>query len=246
MHRGTAKMMFSAIKSWILAAWHILPPNFRLLFWKVRGKCVPYQSVVFGGRVVLRGTDRSEAYRLIFPSPPIGRSVLDVGCHSGFYCFMAASEGAKDCLGVDINERHLSRAKRVLKRYNIPNVHFINEDALEYKFPRAFDVVLCLNLLQHLGTLDRVDALLKALLDAATGEVVLIFPTTRTPDQLYANESIDGKLYLLLSVKYLVERFCPTQMSHVQLPAHIYGPNRELVRIVNAIPRFCSVVEATE
>ena len=138
--------------------------------------------------------------------PQSAKAVLDVGCHSGFYCFMAASEGAKDCLGVDIDEKHLSRAKRVLKRYNIPNVHFINEDALECKFPRAFDVVLCLNLLQHLGTLDRVDALLKALLHAATGEAVLIFPTTRTRDQLYANENIDGKPYLLLSVKYLVRK----------------------------------------
>jgi SAM-dependent methyltransferase len=98
-----------------------------------------------------------------FPSPPIVRTVLDVGCHSGFYCFMAASEEAKYCLGVDIDERHLSRAKGVLKPYNIPNVHFINEDVLESKFPRECDVVLCLNLLPYLRTLDRVDALLKAL-----------------------------------------------------------------------------------
>ena len=52
-----------------------------------------------------------------------------------------------------------------------------------------------------------MDALLKALLHAATGEAVLIFPTTRTRDQLYANENIDGKPYLLLSVKYLVKDF---------------------------------------
>jgi hypothetical protein len=60
-------------------------------------------------------------------------------------------------------------------------------------------------------------------------------------------KALTGSLILLLSVKYLADRFCPTQMSHVQLPSHIYGPNRELVRIVNAIPRsVCSVVEVTE
>lgn len=231
MYGRTAEMMFSVIKNWMRVAWHILPPNMRLLFWKVRERYVPYQSIIYGGRVLMRGTDRSETYRLIFPSPPIGKSILDVGCHSGFYCFMAASEGATDCLGVDIDAKHLSRANRVLQQYQIPNVQFINADALECKFPRAFDIVLCLNVLQHLGTPRRADGLVKVLLDAATSEVALIFPTTRKPEQLYANESINGKPYLLLSVKHLAERFRSFQVSHVQLPAHLYGPNRVLVRI---------------
>ena len=192
---------------------------------------MPYQSVIINGRTVLRGTDRTETYRLIFPSPPIGKSILDMGCHSGFYCFMAASEGAKNCLGVDIDTEHLSRAIRVLRKYKIANVQFINEDALNCSFPRAFDIVLCLNVLQHLRTTCRVDALVEALLDAANGEVALIFPTTRKPEQLYANENIEGKPYLLLSVNYLAERFRPFEVSHIQLAPHLYGPNRVLARI---------------
>ena len=88
-------MTFSAIKGWMRTAWHILPSNIRLLFWKARGRCVPYQSIIFGGRVLLHGTDRGGAYRLIFPSPPIGKTVLDVGCHLWFLLFHGGFRGSK-------------------------------------------------------------------------------------------------------------------------------------------------------
>jgi 2-polyprenyl-3-methyl-5-hydroxy-6-metoxy-1,4-benzoquinol methylase len=203
-----------------------------MLYWNLRDRYVPYQSIIYNGRVLLRGRDRTEAYRLVFPSPPIGKTILDIGCHSGFYCFMAASEGAADCVGLDIDAKHLSRAESVLKRRAVANVHFINTDALRYRCSRTFDVVLCLNVLQHFKTPNDVEALLAILLDVAKAEIVLIFPTTTDPTEPYTIEFINGKRYLLLSVNYIRDKVQPFRVLHTDLPAQLYGPKRVLAHVV--------------
>src|SRR5215469_15807753 len=83
--------------------WRLIPAGVREGVWARFGYIVPYQKVIYQGRVLSRGTDRTETYDLLFPTPPTGKTVLDVGCHIGFYCFQACSDGARYCLGIDID-----------------------------------------------------------------------------------------------------------------------------------------------
>jgi 2-polyprenyl-3-methyl-5-hydroxy-6-metoxy-1,4-benzoquinol methylase len=203
-----------------------------MLYWNLLDKYVPYQRIVYKGRVLLRGRDRTEAYRLVFPTPPIGKAVLDVGCHSGFYCFMAASEGASQCVGVDMNPKHLSRGESILERYAIPNVRFIRADALALTLSDSFDVVLCLNVLQHQEDIYRVRELLRKLLVLTRGELVLIFPTTRDLDHACSVEYFNKRRYLLVSANYIAEAVRPCHLLQMNIPARLYGPNKVLARVL--------------
>jgi len=75
-----------------------------------------------------------------------GRSVLDIGCSSGYYGFVAKTRGAARVLGIDVDPIRIAQA-RVLR------------DTLELDVPLAvgaeaavggsFDVVMCMGVLYH-------------------------------------------------------------------------------------------------
>lgn len=216
--------------------WSTLPKGLRKKLWQARGWWYPYQSIIYGGRILRAGTDRSETYRIIFPSPPIGKTVLDVGCHSGFYCFMAASEGAAYCLGIDADARHLSRGRAVAQRHRISGLKFIHADVLKYQPDSQFDVVLCLNVLQHMSKLEHVESLLTKLLRSAREDLVLIFPFAKDSTCTHAYERRDGVPYLLLSSSYITQLCGGWKVLANELPDHLYGPDRLIVRISRRVP----------
>src|SRR5438270_13420841 len=93
--------------------WRQLPVSFRARVWEAWSGVIPYQRLSYRGKLLAWGTDRTEAYRLLFTDPPAGKSILDVGCHVGFYCFQAASHGAAYCLGVDRDGLRIAKARRI-------------------------------------------------------------------------------------------------------------------------------------
>jgi SAM-dependent methyltransferase len=75
------------------------------------------------------------------------RRVLDFGCGDGWQAVALARAGAREVVGIDTNERTLSRARQLAERYRTMNVCFASEipEALQGKF----DVVISQNAMEH-------------------------------------------------------------------------------------------------
>jgi SAM-dependent methyltransferase len=75
---------------------------------------------------------------------PMGSAVLDLGCGGGGPATRSLAE-RHDVLGVDISERQLERARRL-----VPKARFLRADATEVELqPASFDAVVSLFLLGH-------------------------------------------------------------------------------------------------
>jgi len=95
---------------------------------------------------------------------------LDVGCAEGYYINLVSHIRSNiDCVGVDISHRYIKKAK-----LRNPNAEFILCDAEFLPFKkRAFDLVLCSEVLEHVPNYTRA---LKELLDVTNTFLTLSFP----------------------------------------------------------------------
>ncbi|HEX7965005.1 MAG TPA: bifunctional 2-polyprenyl-6-hydroxyphenol methylase/3-demethylubiquinol 3-O-methyltransferase UbiG [Gammaproteobacteria bacterium] len=82
-------------------------------------------------------------------APLAGRTVLDIGCGGGLMAEGMAGRGAK-VTGIDLSEGALKVAKLHLKESGrqVEYLH-ISAEALAAERPGAFDVVTCLEMLEH-------------------------------------------------------------------------------------------------
>ena len=76
-----------------------------------------------------------------------------------------------------------------------------------------------------------MESLLASLLEIAEDHHILIVPLSNDAIQPFPHEFRDGVPYLLLSSTYLNRLFQSCFVQSYQLPAHLYGPNRLLMRI---------------
>jgi len=108
-----------------------------------------YQNIELPYGLSTGGTDRSSTAKAIFPDDMTGKSVLDLGCKFGFFCFEALKRGAKRAVGIDVDPYSLERARRLADCLGLPATFEIADIEKEPLHER-FDYVLCLNLLHHL------------------------------------------------------------------------------------------------
>ena len=108
-----------------------------------------YQRIELPYGLVTDGADRSSTANAIFPVSLEGKSVLDLGCNNGYFCFEAARRGATRALGLDVDPEMI-RKNKLLAEVLGCNVQFdiINLD--RQRLTERFDYVLCLNVLHHL------------------------------------------------------------------------------------------------
>jgi 2-polyprenyl-3-methyl-5-hydroxy-6-metoxy-1,4-benzoquinol methylase len=78
-----------------------------------------------------------------FPRDLTGKTVLDVGCNSGFYSFVAKLRGAKSVLGLDASRDYTEQALllREILGLNV-EFHCIDGHSLDENFG-SFDFVIC-------------------------------------------------------------------------------------------------------
>lgn len=82
-------------------------------------------------------------------SPVAELSVLDVGCGGGILSEALAQRGAK-VTGIDMGEAPLEVAKRHLQESNLDiDYQRITAEALAEQRPESFDIVTCLEMLEH-------------------------------------------------------------------------------------------------
>ena len=83
-------------------------------------------------------------------APMAGQKVVDIGCGGGILADAMARRGA-DVLGVDLAEKSLKVAKLHALEAGTPHVQYrnISAEALAAEQPGAFDVVTCMEMLEH-------------------------------------------------------------------------------------------------
>ena len=83
-------------------------------------------------------------------APLAGRRVLDVGCGGGILADAMARKGA-DVLGIDLAEKSLKVAQLHALETGTPHVAYrdIAAEALAEEMPGTFDVVTCMEMLEH-------------------------------------------------------------------------------------------------
>lgn len=130
-----------------------------------------YQKIDFGG-TTFDGKDRSPEYESIFPNPPTGKTILDIGCNLGYYSLRAGLEGAKRVVGIDNHQPFIDDANRVKNELSLDNVNFECIDFMNYPV-ESFDIVLCLYVMHHLPTPQKVENWLTKMNKIAKRMIVL-------------------------------------------------------------------------
>jgi SAM-dependent methyltransferase len=108
-----------------------------------------YQRIALPYGLFTEGNDRSATARQILPDDLTGKTVLDVGCSHGFFCFEAKRRGAKRVVGVDV-ESDVIRKNRLLADCLGLDVEFSVHNIEQAPISESFDYVICLNVLHHL------------------------------------------------------------------------------------------------
>lgn len=79
-----------------------------------------------------------------------GKSVLDIGCNAGFYCFEMKRRGAERVVGIDSDEAYLAQARFAAEVLG-ESVEFRNLSVYDVaRLGETFDVVLFMGVLYHL------------------------------------------------------------------------------------------------
>ncbi len=89
--------------------------------------------------------------RLLGPSGVRGKQVLDVGCGGGILAEAMARRGAAQVLGIDLADKPLKVAQLHALEAGIENVDYreVAVEALAIEQPATFDVVTCMEMLEH-------------------------------------------------------------------------------------------------
>ena len=124
-----------------------------------------------------------------------GRRVLDVGCGGGLAAEGMARMGAASVLGIDLSTKALGVAELHAMDGEVMNVRYreVAAEALAAEQPGAFDVVTCLEMLEHVPD---PAAVVRACADACKPGGWVVFSTLHRQPKAYAL-AVLGAEYLL-------------------------------------------------
>jgi 16S rRNA G966 N2-methylase RsmD len=141
-----------------------------------------YQKFVLPGGIETSGFDRSATANAIFDFDVTGKSLLDIGARHGYYCMEAKKRGAGHVVGVEESKRRCEVARAIQKLFGYADCEFIAgrfPDVFKGIMPKMrmrdgmFDVVLLLNVVHHLATVERAAAMVLDAARAAADRLIL-------------------------------------------------------------------------
>lgn len=112
----------------------------------------------------------------------MGSNVLDLGCGGGGYSIAITEYGA-NCFGIDKKLENIKFAEGFANKKNL-EVEFLHGDILELRdFDKKFDLILLLEVLEHLIRTDKIEIVLLWCKDhlSNSGKVFISFPPWYNP-----------------------------------------------------------------
>ena len=124
-----------------------------------------------------------------------GKTVLDVDCGGGILSESMAKHGAAEVTGIDMAEKSLKIAKLHALEENVGNISYrhIRVEELAAEMPHSFDVVTCMELLEHVPD---PAAIIAACAQLVKPDGMVFFSTINRNPKSYAH-AIVGAEYLL-------------------------------------------------
>ena len=124
-----------------------------------------------------------------------GKTVLDVGCGGGILSESMAKHGAAEVTGIDMAEKSLKIAKLHALEENVGNISYrhIRVEELAAEMPHSFDVVTCMEMLEHVPD---PAAIIAACAQLVKPDGMVFFSTINRNPKSYAH-AIVGAEYLL-------------------------------------------------
>jgi len=112
-----------------------------------------YQRIELPGGLETPGKiDSKRRLALLCPDELKGKSVIDVGCNSGFYCFWAKKLGAERVVGVDLDPKRLAQG-RTLAAVQQLDIDFQQRTLASAVELGQFDIVFCFAVLTEIPDL---------------------------------------------------------------------------------------------
>lgn len=108
-------------------------------------------------------------------------------------------------------------------------------DLNEFRIEKVFDIILCLNVLQHMKSVEATGSLLDRLQESAADRLLSIVPITNAGDAEHQHETRNHIEYLLLSRRFFERKFGDRAAVFDLLPS-CCGANRALI-VVNGKTR---------
>jgi 2-polyprenyl-3-methyl-5-hydroxy-6-metoxy-1,4-benzoquinol methylase len=134
-----------------------------------------YQQILLPSQQLTTGNDRSATFEIIKKEITlIGKTVLDIGCAYGYFCFQSEKAGAKYVQGSEL-KRHRFIGCNILKHIFASDCEFTSNNIFMDKEPtKKYDIIFLLNVIHHLP--EPIHALRK--IAERCNEVLIIeFPT---------------------------------------------------------------------
>lgn len=209
-----------------------------------------YQEIPFSGYDCVAAHRENSAKRIQILSEHIDfsdKTVLDIGCNVGYFCFELAKKGAK-CWGIDDNADAIYIAKSLQHIHAVDNVNFIHGEVSETTISSVidqaghFDVIL-LNSVVHwliygMGSIRRVICLLN-LLNSPSQQHIVYEPSSS--DSAYYPEELKAEnistFFTQLGVKNY-QKIGENFASNVNEKREIWMGTRDLYSDVRAIDDF--------
>jgi ubiquinone/menaquinone biosynthesis C-methylase UbiE len=102
-----------------------------------------YQTIELSGGITTRGSvDSRQRMRFLERIDPRDMRVLDIGCNSGAYSLWAKRNGAREVIGIDIQDKRLEQARKLAAHERL-DITFTNRDLLTLHELGTFDLVMC-------------------------------------------------------------------------------------------------------
>lgn len=140
-------------------------------------------------------------------------SVLDVGCGGGLASIPMARLGAK-VTGIDPSEKAILAAKNKSKGLGLDNVKFIHALPENFVTSQKFDVILCLDVVEHVENIEIFLEVVANLL--APGGAIIVSSINKTPKAfLHAILAAEYVLRMLPRGTHTYDKFIrPSQLQN--------------------------------
>ena len=131
-----------------------------------------YQQIQLPNNQLTQGDDRSPSLSLL-DKDLSGKSVLDIGCAYGYFCFEAEKRNAARVVGTEL-KRHRYVGANIVKQITGAKSEILYKNIFDTPSNEEYDIVLLLNVIHHLK--EPIKAL-RMIASMCTEKLIIEFPT---------------------------------------------------------------------